>query len=188
MIGYLSGTIQAKETDSLIVVVKGVGYQVFVPVFVWQNSQVNQPAELLIYTHVKEDAISLYGFTNPTDKQMFVSLISVSGIGPKIALTILSYSRGASKIIKAIQDAEVEYFTSIKGLGKKGAQRIIIDLKGKIGGLKELEFETEQDTDLLDALRGLGFSGQEIKKAAQGIKADLPLEEKIRLALKNNHD
>ncbi|MBU1931779.1 Holliday junction branch migration protein RuvA [Patescibacteria group bacterium] len=184
MIGYLKGTTIAKEDNNLLILVQGVGYQVNVPNFVWQACQLNQPQELLIYTHVKEDEISLYGFLNPTDKQMFTSLITVSGIGPKIALAIISHARGANKIIRAIQEADVDYFTTVKGLGKKGAQRLIVDLKPKLGSLKELEFETEQDLDLVEALKGLGFSSPEIKKAIKGIKEDLPLEEKIRLALK----
>jgi len=184
MIGYLSGTVKFKNPDSLIVEVGGIGYQVFVPLFIWQNHQIGQAEEFLIYTHIKEDAFSLYGFINPADKQMFVNLIAISGIGPKIALTIISHAHGANKIIRAIQEADVDYFTAIKGLGKKGAQRLIVDLKPKLGSLKELEFETEQDLDLLEALKGLGFSSPEIKKAIKGIKKDLPLEEKIRLALK----
>ena len=78
----------------------------------------------------------------------------------------------------------MEFFSSIKGLGKKGSQRIIVDLKPKIGGIADLEFESEQDADLLEALKGLGFSGEEIKKATKGIKKELSLEEKIKKALK----
>lgn len=187
MIGYLLGKILFKENDgSLIIETNGVGFKVFVPFFVWQNCQLNDKKELFVYTHVRQDEFSLFGFLKQTDKQIFVNLISVSGIGPKLALNVVSYSRGSYKIIKAIRQADVDFFDSIKGLGKKSAQRIIIDLKSKIGSLKDLEFETEQDQDLIEALKGLGFSREEIKKAVRGIKKDSPLEEKIRLALKNN--
>jgi len=186
MIGFLSGVIKSKEINSLIVDVYGVGYQVFTPLFVWQNCRVNDKKEFLIYTHVREDGISLFGFLNKTNKKIFVDLISVSGIGPKLALNIISYSHGPRKIIQAIQEANVDFFIAIKGLGKKNSQRIIVDLKSKIGGLKDLEFETEQDSDLLAALKGLGFSREEIKKAVKGIKKSLPLEEKIRLSLKKH--
>jgi len=185
MIGYLSGIIKFKEANYLIVQVNGIGYQVLTPSFIWQECQVNDKKEFFIYTHVREDEISLFGFLNQADKQIFISLLSVSGIGPKLALNILSYSRGAEKIIKAIQEADVEFFLSVKGLGKKISQRVIVDLKSKIGGLKELEFETEQDQDLLEALKRLGFATDEIRKALRGIKKDLPLEEKIRQVLKN---
>lgn len=184
MIGYLSGTIKFKETNSLILEVNQVGYQVFTPLFVWQNCQVKEKKKLFIYTHVRENEISLFGFENQADKQIFINLLSVSGIGPKLALNIISYSQGTHNIIEAIQEADVGFFVSIKGLGKKRAQRVIVDLKPKIGGLKDLEFETEQDRELTEALKGLGFSGEEIKKSVKGIKKDLPLEEKIRLALR----
>lgn len=186
MIGYLSGTIKSKEFDSLIVDVSGVGYKVFAPLFVWQNCQLNDKKEFLIHTYVREGEISLFGFLKPADKQMFVNLISVSGIGPKLALNIISYSRGSDNVTRAIQEADVDFFTSIKGLGKKSAQRVIVDLKPKIGGLKDLEFEKDIDQDLINALKGLGFSREEIKKSIKGIKENLPLEEKIRLALKKS--
>jgi len=184
MIGYLRGKIQDKEINSLVLDVHGVGYRLLVPVFVWQNCQIGDRKEFLIYTHVREDDLSLFGFLEKADKQIFQNLLSVSGVGPKSALNMISYSRGAKNIVQAIQRADVDFFVSIKGLGKKSAQRIIIDLKSKLGGLKELEFEAEQDQDLLEALRGLGFSREEIKKAVKGIKKELSLEEKIRLALK----
>lgn len=185
MISYLSGIIKSKEADSLTLLINGIGYQVFVPVFVWQKSKIGEKKELFIYTHVREDELCLFGFSNKEDKQTFLFLISVSGIGPKIGLTILSFSNGAKNIIKAIQNADVDFFESIKGLGKKSSQRIIVDLKSKIGGLKELEFETEADQDLIIALTGLGFTKEEVKKSIKGIKKDLPLEDKLKLALKD---
>lgn len=184
MIGYLSGTIKFKESTGIIVDVNGVGYRVFVPTFVLDSCQLGQKKEFLVYTHVRDNELSLYGFLNLADKEMFTYLISVSGIGPKLALNIFSYAQGANRILRAIQEANVDFFSSVKGVGKKSSQRIIVDLKSKLGGLKELEFETEQDQDLLTALRGLGFSREEIKLATKGVKKDLSLEEKIRLALK----
>lgn len=184
MIGFLKGIIQFKEANTIIINVDNVGYQVAVPTFLIQDLKVRDKVSLFIYTHVREDDISLFGFSNQEEKQIFLELISVSGIGPKLALNILSFSNGAANIIKAIQKAKVEFFENIKGVGKKSAQRIIIDLKSKIGSLKELEFEAEIDRDLLDALKGLGFSQEEIKKAVKGIKKDLPLEKKLKLALK----
>ena len=184
MIGFLKGTIQSKNANSLIIDVHDVGYQVFTPLFLIQELELNNPIALFIYTHVREDELSLFGFSRKEEKQIFLSLISVSGIGPKLALNVLSFSNGAKNIIRAIENADVDFFENIKGVGKKSAQRIIVDLKSKIGGLKEIEFEAETDRDLLDALKGLGFDKNEIKKAVKGIKKDLPLEEKIKLALK----
>lgn len=188
MIGYLLGKILFKEGNSLVVEAGGVGWEVFVPLFLWQNCRKGDEVGLHIYTHVREDEIKLFGFSAKANKQVFVYLISVSGIGPKLALNILSQARGSGAIVKAIEKADVDFFTSIKGLGKKGSQRIIVDLKSKIGGIADLEFESRQDTDLLEALKGLGFSGEEIKKATKGIKEDLSLEEKIKLALRKQDD
>ncbi|MFC1727740.1 Holliday junction branch migration protein RuvA [Patescibacteria group bacterium] len=184
MIGYLEGQIKEKYPEQLLVNVRGVGYQLSVPNFVWQNCQKNEKKSFLVYTHVREDEISLYGFLKPADKEIFIKMIGVSGIGPRLSMSVLSFARGAGRIIRAIADAEVDYFVEVKGLGKKSAQRLIIDLKSQVGGLKELEFESQQDPDLLEALKSLGFSKDEIIKAIKGINQKLPLEEKIRQILK----
>ncbi|HUW21893.1 MAG TPA: Holliday junction branch migration protein RuvA [Candidatus Bathyarchaeia archaeon] len=186
MIGYLAGIIIKKESNSLIINVRGVGYRIFVPLYIWENCQLEDKKEFFIYTHVRETEISLFGFLTPAEEEIFIELISVSGIGPKLALNILSYSHGASRIIRAIQEADVDFFSSVKGLGKKNSQRVIVDLKPKLGGLKEIEFESEQDQDLIEALKGLGFSREEIKKSVKNINKDLPLAERIRQTLKNN--
>lgn len=185
MIGYLKGVILQKELKGLLVNVHDIGYFVQVPGYVWQEASIGKLQDFFIYTHVREDELSLYGFLNPEDKLIFQQLITVSGIGPKVALKIISNAGSAEKIIKAIQKADVDFFLSIKGIGKKTSQRIIIDLKSKIGGIKELQFEAESDLDLEEALRGLGFSTKEIKQAVKGIKKELSLEEKLKLALKN---
>jgi len=187
MIGYISGIIKFKEIDSLIIDVRGVGYELRVPSFVWEDAKLEQKKSFFIHTHVKEDELSLYAFTSPEDKQVFRYLISVSGIGPRSALNILSYANGGSNVVKAIQKADVDFFCSIKGLGKKSSQRIIVDLRAKIGGLKDLEFEAEADRDLIEALKGLGFSRNEIKKSIKGIKKNLSLEEKIKVALRQQN-
>lgn len=186
MIGFLSGQIKSKQPDSLILDVNGVGYVVFLPEFVLKNCQTDTQAEFLIYTHVREDEISLFGFGQQTDREIFIQLISVSGIGPRLATAVLSHAQGADRVIKSIRNADVDFFTQVKGLGKKGAQRIIVDLKPKLGSLEELKFETETDDDLMEALIGLGFSKKEIQKVTQDIDTNLPLEEKIKQALKNH--
>ena len=187
MIGFLSGIVKFKEVESLIVDVNAVGYQLFVPLFVWQECKIGDRKDFQIHTYVKEDEISLFGFLCREDKQIFRYLISVSGIGPKIALHIISYANGSRSIVHAIQNADVDFFEAVKGVGKKSSQRIIVDLKSKIGGVKDLEFETEQDRDLIAALKGLGFSNEEIKKSVKGIKKNLSLEEKIRFALRKSN-
>ncbi|PIS09618.1 Holliday junction branch migration protein RuvA [Candidatus Beckwithbacteria bacterium CG10_big_fil_rev_8_21_14_0_10_34_10] len=184
MIGFLKGIVSFIENDSIILNVKDVGYHLFIPLYFLQDLKVGDSKEFFVHTHVKENALDLYGFSTFSEKDIFTLLLSVGGIGPKLALTIVSYSNGPKNIIKAIKEAQVDFFESIKGIGKKAAQRIIVDLKSKLGGLKELEFEGMEDVDLIEALKGLGFENKEIKKAVKGIKKDLPLEEKIRLSLK----
>jgi len=186
MIGFLSGQIKSKQLDSLILDVNGVGYVVFLPAFVIKNCQVNSSAKFMIFTYVREDELSLFGFGQETDREIFIQLISVSGIGPRLGMAVLSHAQGADRIIKAIRNANVNFFTQVKGLGKKGAQRIIVDLKSKLGSLEELKFEAEKDDDLVDALKGLGFSKKEIQKATQGIDSNLNLEEKIKQSLKKH--
>jgi Holliday junction DNA helicase RuvA len=188
MIGYLKGKIREKYSEQLVVDVNGVGYLLAVPHFVWQRCPQGKAREFLVYTYVREDEISLYGFLKPAEREIFMKMIGVSGIGPKLALSILSYARSAGRIIKAISQADVDYFIQVRGLGKKSAQRLIVDLKPQVGSLEELDFEAEQDQDLLEALKGLGFSKTEIKKAVKGVKKDLPLAEKIRQALKKSHE
>lgn len=136
---------------------------------------------------MREDQLSLFGFLDQNSLDIFSLLLSVSGIGPKIALAIESVANPA-KIKSAIQAADVDFFTAIPGLGKKSAQRIIIDLKSKLGELKELDLaEKASHTEALDALKSLGLSAKEATKAIQKVKNkdQLSQEDIIRQALKN---
>ncbi len=183
MIGYLKGKILFKEEDCLIVEASNIGWQVYVPVHILHRAKREKEIELFVYTQMREDTLKLFGLPSIEDKKIFQQLMSVSGIGANLALAVISYSVDCRKIIKAIQTADVEFFKAVKGVGKKSAQRIIVDLKGKVGSVKELEFERETDKDLVEALEGLGFSNKEIKEAIKGIDEELTLEEKIKKAL-----
>jgi holliday junction DNA helicase RuvA len=184
MIGSLKGKIQTIQKSFLILDVRDVGYQIFIPHFELTGLKLNDKKEYFIYTYVKEDQITLYGFSSLEDQEIFINLISIAGIGPKTAINILSYSNGSKNIVRAVQEADVDFFSEIKGIAKKTAQRIIVDLKPKIGSIKDIEFETEADRDLVDALYGLGFSKDEVKKAIKGIDKNLSLQEKLKQALK----
>lgn len=152
------------------------------------NSKDNQSQllELYIYTHVKEDKLELYGFTSQNDVTLFKLLLTVSGVGPNTALAILN--KGANQIIHAVQTADVAFFSSIKRVGKKAAQKIIIELKNKLGGESDLNLEpmSEAESEIFAGLEALGFKEAEIEKTIKDLDLkDLPLEKAIQLAIKN---
>lgn len=186
MISYLAGEFIDFVSGKAIIKTAGVGYGVFLSETDLGKLKRGEKVELFIYTHVREDLLDLYGFSDKKQLELFELLISVSGVGPKSALLVVG--RGVEPVRSAISKADVSFFTTIPRLGKKTAQRIIIDLKSKLGSLKELELgeETGETQEALDALRALGFSKEEAIKALQKMPEDmLSLERKVSFALKN---
>lgn len=188
MIGFLEGKIQY-YTDSIVLInVNGVGYRVFVPIQISSTiSKIGQEMILHTHTHVREDILELYGFKEVLDLNLFEMLLSVSGIGPKTALGI--FAKGErNQIIEAIANADVSFFAGIPRLGKKNAQKIIIELKNKIGSAKELDLlgvGDKETKDLVEALKSFGFSTKESMEAIKSIQEkDAPVDRKIRFALK----
>ncbi|MEK9143445.1 MAG: Holliday junction branch migration protein RuvA [Patescibacteria group bacterium] len=185
MIGALRGVVDTLASP-IIVMVGGVGYRVFVPDHLMGDLKPGAPIMLYIHTHVREDALDLYGFLSQEELSLFLLLISVSGIGPRTALAVID--RGATLIRRAIATADVSFFTTIPRLGKKNAQKIIIELKTKLGSLEELDLSTDdhgQTRDVLEALESMGFGKTEAIEAIKQIKSsDVTVEDKIRLALK----
>ena len=183
MIGMLKGKVVATTDSSLIVDVSGVGYKVAVP----KNLHLSSKEEVTVYTHthVREDLLELYGFGSLEDLKLFELLISVSGVGCKSAIGVFSLGK-RGEIIKAIQTADATFFTSVPRLGKKNAQKIIIELKNKLGGTEDLVLsENPADTDTLDALQSFGFTEYEASSALRKIDNDsLTTPEKIKAALK----
>lgn len=155
MIGFLRGRLFSKKPDSLIVDVNGVGYQVLVPISL-VSSLPDEGREIMIfiYTHVREDAIILYGFQTEDEKKIFTTLIGVSGIGPKIALNILSTIR-PDNFYSAIDAEDVDTLCRVPGLGKKTAHRLILELREKLPALREKKDRNYDDT--LSALVNLGY-------------------------------
>lgn len=166
MIGYVSGKPLIQK-ESLIVVAHGVGYEVFVTSQTLLQAQNAEEVQLFVHTHVREDSLMLFGFPTVGEKEMFELLLSVSGVGPRIALAITSY--GAGKIVEAVQTANVGLFSSVPRVGKKLAQKIIIELKPKLGSLYELQLgpTNKQQEDVIEALLALGFSEADIHRAIQ---------------------
>ena len=187
MIGFLSGKLLEADLNTIIIDVSGVGYLVHPSASVLgKNLMVGEKIDLPIYTHVREDQITLFGFSSKAELELFKQLLTVSGVGPKSGLAIVG-SGTVTEIKSAISNADVDFFQSISGIGKKTAQRIIIDLKSKIGEVKELDLssvEIKQRKDLLTALKSMGITTEEAKDAIKNVDVNLPLQEQIRLALK----
>jgi len=186
-----------KAPSHLALDVQGVGYEVFIPLSTYYNlPNVQDSLTLSIHTHVREDAIQLFGFSTPQEKDAFVLLLSVSGIGPKSALGILS-ALPVSDLVSAIQSGDVEKLETVPGIGKKSAGRLVLELKDKLTKLHPalvpsdaqlLKGRDEQFDDALSALTNLGYRTSDAKealKAAQQLRSGpLTLQELIRESLK----
>ena len=180
MIAKLTGTPGRLSPDSIIIDVQGVGYKVFVSA---NTSVVGETVSLFIHTHVREDSLDLYGFLTAEELQLFKLIINISGIGPRTGLMLLN--QGVAGIISAVAKAEVEFFTSIPRLGKKNAQKIIIELKPKLGDLTALDLvgENSETKDAINALVNLGFKPKEVREALRQSEGE-DIDAKIKAALK----
>lgn len=198
MIALLTGRLAFKAPTHLALDVQGVGYEVFIPLSTYYGlPNLNETTSLSIHTHVREDAIQLFGFLTSQEKEAFVLLTSVSGIGPKLALSVLS-SLPVSDLVSAIQAADLEKLATVPGIGKKSAGRIALELKDKLtrldssaNGSSRLSGAGKPDTtfdDALSALINLGYRPQDAKGALQQVKKQNPevmaLKELIRDSLK----
>ena len=186
MIGFLSGTIHSKSTNQIILLTGGVGYLVTVPPNYLNILKVPEQTELFIYTHIREDAFDLYGFFTHDELGLFKLVLTVSGIGPKTALLVTD--KGVGKVEQAIKNADTDFFTTVPRLGRKNAQKIIIEFKNKLGGLKELDLtsESEENTQAISALRNMGYSRSEALQAIQAVPlSEETLEQKISYALRS---
>jgi Holliday junction DNA helicase RuvA len=187
MIATVSGKISHVETGNLIVEVGGVGLQVFVPNPV---SDVARSGEsVFLYTHliVRQDLLALYGFDSVEGREYFILLLSVNGIGPRLALSILS-TLSPDAIRRAVFSEQAEIFSRVPGVGKKTAQKILFSLQDRITaveGLAPIAALGDVDSEVLNALTGLGYSVVEAQAALQSIPKDAPqdVETRLRLAL-----
>lgn len=187
MIGFLKGKVEFLDRPYIVLDVSGVGYRVLVSNNIFSKSKVGDSVKLFTYTYVREDALELFGFADLSDLKLFEQLITVSGIGPKTALSIFSFGSRES-IIGAVIKADVDFFTSVPRLGRKNAQKIIIELKTKLGSIEELDLTeegTRSNNEILMALKSFGFTTREAQEALRALgKEGETTEEKIRLALK----
>lgn len=185
MIGLLTGTLLIRNDPYIILTVGGVGYKVCAAADVLSKFHTGDKLTVFIHTHVREDALELFGFSDEASLQLFELLLSVSGIGPKTAIGVFSLGE-KEKIIGAIRSADVDFFTGVPRLGRKNAQKIIIELKNKIGSVVDLDLQSDGErNDVVVALTGFGFSQDEAKLALREIgEKGSTTSEKVRLALK----
>lgn len=183
MIGSVKGKIILKTDKFLIVETGGVGYKISVsPDTLSKSFKVNDEIFLWIHTHVREDAFDLFGFLDRQELEFFEMLINVSGIGPRSALTILSIA-SIEILRKAISSNDIAYLTKISGIGRKTAEKIIIELRDKVGK-ENKDGSLKEELDALEALKSLGYSQQEAREALKNVSNNSNTNTKIREALK----
>lgn len=182
MIEQLKGTVVYKNTDSVVLEVNGVGYKIFVtPDTI--TKLVEEPTSLWTHLAVRENALDLYGFVERDDLKFFELLLGISGIGPKSALGVLAVA-DTNTLQNAISTGDISYLTKVSGIGKKSAERIVIELRDKIGKVSSVN-NLQEDTDVLDALIVMGYSAVEIRVALkQTPKTSTSTKSKIKETLK----
>lgn len=181
MIAYLEGTVLQKTSSYIIVQVGNLGYKVFVTPDVLE-ARLGDNVALYIYMKVSEDGQSLFGLPDFASLQFFELLITVSGVGPKMALAILSAAK-ADAVRQAIASQDAAIFTRISGVGLKTAEKIIVELKNKVGVL-ESALGGSGSTEAFDALLALGYNQREVRDVINKIDTTLPVQEQIKQALK----
>jgi holliday junction DNA helicase RuvA len=186
LIAHLSGLLLSKHPNSVIVDVNGVGYEITIPLSTFYDlSEEGTAVALRIHTHVREDALQLFGFRTEREKKLFLLLTSVSGIGPKLAITILS-GMSADELIPAIRNNELARLVNIPGVGKKTAERLVLELKDKLSALSSPELEEQYrlaggatsknsiTDDIVSALVNLGFQRAAAEKAVNATMQENP--------------
>ena len=183
MIAHLSGTLLSKQATSVIVDVGGVGYDVAIPLSTFYDlGEIGEPVQLRVYTHVREDVIQLYGFKTSRERELFLQLISVNGVGPGLAIKLLS-GMNADEMIASIRTNNLVRLVAIPGVGRKTAERLVVDLRDKIAALSSPALEEEfaakaavegapttteaMRNDAMSALANLGYQKAAVEKAVK---------------------
>lgn len=182
MIGSLRGTIVNLRAASVLLEAGGVGYVVHAAPGTVSGLRTGEEVFLYIHDHIREDSHDLYGFAAEDDLELFENLISVSGVGPKVGLAMLSIGR-ADTVRKAIMNGDLSLLTSVPGVGKKIAQKIILELKGQ---LVDEDTVHGSDKEVVEALVSLGYSASQAREGLKAVPADLTdVSERVREALRN---
>ena len=191
MIVTLTGLVAEKNADLVVVDVSGVGYGVYVTSEDHGKLPLGQQTKLNIYEHIRENSHDLFGFTSLDTKRIFEQLLGVSGIGPKMAINVLSIGSG-NAVRQAIASGDTKFIQGAPGVGKRVAERIVVDLKDKVGlegvdlagtGLLQSETTLHQD-EAVEALVSLGYSTLDAVNALKQVPTELPIEDRIKQALK----
>ena len=185
MIGRLRGTIVARRNDGVTLEVGGVGYEIAVtPQTLSSLPGLGEQMVLHTHLHVREDAMTLYGFMDEVGRDMFRLLLATSGIGPKVAMAILGSMR-VEELHRAVTGEDIDALTVVPGIGKRSAQRILLDLKPKLVDADVVSLGGESGSGRIrEALEGLGYAAAEIREIIPEIPTDAPLEQQLRTALK----
>jgi len=190
MIAHVSGIVAEKFNSSVIVDVHGVGYEVAVALGDFERALLNEPVKFHTYHHIREQSQELFGFTSLAAKKLFEMLITVQGVGPKAALSILSL--GESEVVRnAIANGDGAFITKASGVGKRIAERVVVDLTDKVGlairtnaneiGVSRTVAQTDE---ALEALMALGYSLNDATRALEGVSTDLSTADRVTQALK----
>jgi Holliday junction DNA helicase RuvA len=192
MIATLNGVVSEKLIDTVVLDVQGVGYGLSVPSETYSRLVTGETAKLYVYEHIREQQYDLFGFLKRDEMSFFVQLLGVNGVGPRMALNMLSI--GSSQTVKhAIASGDVKFIQQANGVGRRVAERVVVDLKDKVGlasvdlestGLLQAEDQLLKD-EAVEALVALGYTTQDAAKALQEVDAELSTEQRVKLALRS---
>jgi len=187
MIASLTGKVLLSDNDSLVISVGNVGYRVYCPHSILKRlSAGEQEITLFTYPYIRDDRFDLFGFLSVEDLNLFKLMISVSGVGPKTGLLIFG-AGGSESIKKALSQSDVSFFSDVPGVGKKTAQKIVLELRDKVGALDdslETILENKEDEEVVLALKQLGYKAAEIREAVKNLDRSASSSTKIKEALR----
>jgi len=185
MISQITGKIILKTEKFIIVEANNIGYKIFATTELLSQTKLEENHKVWTYLAVRENALDLYGFSSKKELDFFELLITISGVGPKTALNILNVAT-VDSLRKAISSGETAHLTKVSGLGKKMADKIVLELKGKLGTYEEVALGLKEEIDALEALKSLGYSHKESREALQEIDKSLTTTSaRVKAALKH---
>jgi Holliday junction DNA helicase RuvA len=190
MIATLNGGVAEKLVDRVILDVNGIGYELFISPIEYDQLNLDSDHKLYVHEHIKEDAYDLYGFITKDSKKLFEQLISVKNVGPKVGLAILSIG-SADKIKSAIAGGDIQTLMSAKGVGKRAAEQLVVELRDKVGLVASTDADDvvfrggiNSSDEALQALLALGYSEQDAMTSLKNVDQSLPVGERVKLALR----